>query len=228
MRRPICSAVSGSSPRVRGTLPVSCSFIVAAVHPRVYGEHGSRIVARNSQRFIPACTGNTSFSRLTTATATVHPRVYGEHFLEPQSVGDRAGSSPRVRGTLIPSGFSSPQSRFIPACTGNTFGGYGYHGVNRFIPACTGNTDRELGNAQNDPVHPRVYGEHRSQHSEPQPARRFIPACTGNTPGLNSLNICATVHPRVYGEHLDLFGDLLWYAGSSPRVRGTLAAWLSL
>ncbi len=71
-----------------------------AVHPRVYGEylivphyavvpHGSspRVrgildqVVRFSLfiRFIPACTGNTSWHQSVWARLSVHPRVYGEY-----------------------------------------------------------------------------------------------------------------------------------------------------
>ena len=93
------------------------------------------------------------------------------------------GSSPRVRGTPT-----------RPAT------GWWWR---RFIPACAGNTVWAIDNPCNDPVHPRVCGEHpAARRIPPPPRKRFIPACAGNTP--------ATAPPPSPSS------------GSSPRVRGTL------
>ena len=71
----------GSSPRVRGTLP-------QVLFPATAG------------RFIPACAGNTWTSIRIIKNLSVHPRVCGEHRMKGRSIGEQAGSSPRVRGTL--------------------------------------------------------------------------------------------------------------------------------
>ena len=134
------------------------------------------------------------------------------------------GSSPRVRGTLGVNTLAAISDRFIPACAGNTTGGYLFD----FPP----------------PVHPRVCGEHRyflparitlSGSSPrvrgtplrnpvfPQP-RRFIPACAGNTDLCGAELWHPPVHPRVCGEHLSRQNVPQIPLGSSPRVRGTL--WL--
>ena len=90
------------------------------VHPRMCGEHpgaltmacrsrGSsphvrgtpRVVARrfDEVRFIPACAGNTSRPRLTSARRSVHPRMCGEHPGKARFRTIDFGSSPHVRGT---------------------------------------------------------------------------------------------------------------------------------
>ena len=92
---------SGSSPRVRGTLP----------RPVHRADH---------EGIIPACAGNTIWLRPSRRGSGDHPRVCGEHlYYRSQAHYDR-GSSPRVRGTqcavihcLVPGGI-------IPACAGNT------------------------------------------------------------------------------------------------------------
>ena len=79
--------LTGSSPRVRGTLEsVSCE-----------GEH---------RGIIPACAGNTAILKSCRFGIRDHPRVCGEH-LGCVRVCERVmGSSPRVRGTLdVPSLF---------------------------------------------------------------------------------------------------------------------------
>ena len=111
----------GSSPRVRGTLPLD-------------GE------VKKSLRFIPACAGNTSLLAGPCNLPPVHPRVCGEHpdqqlppmpsSVHPRVCGEHPslsprnavaiGSSPRVRGTLITSQSKTKNGRFIPACAGNT------------------------------------------------------------------------------------------------------------
>ena len=74
------------------------------------------------------------------AGQAVHPRVCGEHLVGMGYVFDVGGSSPRVRGTLLP----PPR---IPA-------------AGRFIPACAGNTPKRVACACCRAVHPRVCGEH--------------------------------------------------------------------
>ena len=111
------------------------------VHPRVCGEHagtnwqdvtnvGSSPRVRGTlllfhlgdgrRRFIPACAGNTQGPWLSRDQRSVHPRVCGEHIARAAAAFNKAGSSPRVRGT--PTVCTPPvhHDRFIPACAGNT------------------------------------------------------------------------------------------------------------
>ena len=96
-------------------------------------------------------------------------------------------------------------------------------------------------------VHPRVCGEHFGQHEFGGGSRgssprvrgtsgqnggdskldRFIPACAGNMPHLSSHSDADTVHPRVCGEHSNATKEGWRSDGSSPRVRGTWADYIS-
>ncbi len=171
----------------------------------------------------------------------VHPCVCGEHMRRCIGFAHARGSSPRVRGTLVPFLMFLRKVRFIPACAGNT----------RTVPS----------ERWPRTVHPRVCGEHKSfiaAHfpsigSSPrvrgtpnrlpllQGGRRFIPACAGNTTlsaaptGSRPVHprVCgdtvrvwrtsikSSVHPRVCGEHNEHRLRVRGVAGSSPRVRGT-------
>ncbi len=147
----------------------------------------------------------------------------GEHINGRKIYKFTAGSSPRVRGTLVPTGVSDETFRFIPACAGNTRAA---HPVINFPP-----------------VHPRVCGEHlnfeiddnNSLGSSPRVRGtqyfwfpliifpRFIPACAGNTTIIYAWKNRSPVHPRVCGEHVFQTMKRGQTFGSSPRVRGTLS-----
>ena len=215
---------------------------VAAVHPRVRGEHacfansnwhrvGSSPRARGTHshaidtsldgRFIPACAGNTSSTAATSSFSSVHPRVRGEHGIIITIGICRNGSSPRARGT-----------HRIPVSVSHR---------GRFIPACAGNTRMAKRTARKYAVHPRVRGEHfapvvvtdaptgSSPRARGTPRKadqatqqqRFIPACAGNTVSSRRRRRARAVHPRVRGEHVfSAFSRFSW-VGSSPRARGT-------
>ena len=91
----------GSSPRVRGTLPII--LLVLGVG-----------------RIIPARAGNTANSACICEMNADHPRACGEHFPSRTSRRRRVGSSPRVRGTLDHVAVDQPAVRIIPARAGNT------------------------------------------------------------------------------------------------------------
>ena len=215
----------------------------AAVHPRLCGEHawrpprvlrldGSSPPVRGTpkaaaetaltERFIPACAGNTCDRAVEPRGAPVHPRLCGEHAKVVDTEPLNAGSSPPVRGTQGIAGLSWVAPRFIPACAGNT-------------PRIEPQPRRE-------PVHPRLCGEHPSRpavargkcgssppvRGTPWIARRgnwqrrFIPACAGNTWQSAGCIVGGSVHPRLCGEHGCTTSSPLWSIGSSPPVRGTL------
>ncbi len=152
----------------------------------------------------------------------------GEHFSTPSRIPTAPGSSPRVRGTSEQHGEDEQGLRLIPACAGNIR---------------QTKVERRATSA-----HPRVCGEHVSDHSrfavclgssprvrgtsrerqKERHQRRLIPACAGNIPGQRQSEHISTAHPRVCGEHL--VGSASWSSryGSSPRVRGTwLGYWLA-
>ena len=94
-------AMSGSSPRGRGTRPTT-----------------RRGASRS--RFIPAWAGNTNMTGDKRQDAAVHPRVGGEHNLYQGTVRSLNGSSPRGRGTHDRQMREYFVKRFIPAWAGNT------------------------------------------------------------------------------------------------------------
>ena len=213
-----------------------------SVHPRLRGEHaalhglqrwevGSSPPARgtrpaghtaeSTERFIPACAGNTALVAGARNNLAVHPRLRGEHARASAIRLLIAGSSPPARGTLPKESATARGPRFIPACAGNT------------------RTDRPT--LPPKPVHPRLRGEHaeppapadEGRGSSP-PARgtrpateavhqdlRFIPACAGNTVSFAIMMALLSVHPRLRGEHMALLSSGRTGLGSSPPARGT-------
>ena len=158
------------------------------------------------------------------STTPVHPRACGERVAAPDESTITDGSSPRVRGTV-----RSQWSHFI---------------YFRFIPARAGNGSYAFPRSSRRPVHPRACGERNVGASVPPSMagssprvrgtvrdgdsagqrRRFIPARAGNGLPLAAREHHRPVHPRACGErHAVNAGDLSW-AGSSPRVRGTVCA----
>ncbi len=152
----------GLSLRMRGTLPTGLAHA-------------------ESQRFIPACAGNTGSSSNCTSDQPVYPCVCGEHPTAFSFGNARVGLSLRVRGT---------QSLSCEFCLRL-----------RFIPACAGNTPLAHRSYLSAPVYPCVCGEHSSfanwalcfhglslrvrgtlvPYSFVPLHHRFIPACAGNT-----------------------------------------------
>ncbi len=88
-------------------------------------------------------TGNTLAMPTLQTLFAVHPRGYGEHISGSLIRRQTNGSSPWVRGTHRLSMVSRVRNRFIPVGTGNT--NRGSHEMNGV------------------PVHPRGYGEHKSE-----------------------------------------------------------------
>ena len=204
-RRRTGPTAPGSSPRVRGTpLEGLKPFLGAGI--------------------IPACAGNTVRGHDLVVHHRDHPRVCGEHWAVFRAIMRLAGSSPRVRGTLA----------FVPLAV--------FH--RGIIPACAGNTRWCPGRSADDGDHPRVCGEHCMavaslvdvSGSSPRVrgtlwrvvcyvrGRGIIPACAGNTTECSREYRDTRDHPRVCGEHGHFSHMTCPSVGSSPRVRGTLAA----
>ena len=213
--------LSGSSPRVRGTgpdahkRPAPERFIPACAGNWCFG-----VQLDPKLRFIPACAGNCLEVFAQSRRNKVHPRVCGELADHRARADHRAGSSPRVRGTVVElwRGLSRAGSSRVcgelspialklsrthgssPRVRGTADLPPGKLAAFRFIPACAGT------------VWTCAYGRADS---------RFIPACAGNCRrGIRNLR-GEPVHPRVCGELRA--GNLCGSRppGSSPRVRGT-------
>ena len=199
---------TGSSPRVRGT-------------PR------RRVSGSCRRRFIPAGAGNAASAMASALAWSVHPRGCGE----------------RVQADLE----AMEYARFIPAGAGNANRNeLPWYWRGWFIPAGAGNAHRLHRRQPPDAVHPRGCGE-RFQDGEPVPngggssprvrgtrvqgvarreTRRFIPAGAGNAQRVGEQARPAPVHPRGCGERAASCSCASASAGSSPRVRGTLARFL--
>ena len=93
--------VSGSSPRMRGALEITCIELI---------EVG----------IIPAYAGSTRRNSTSCARRRDHPRVCGEHQGALRSGLRRQGSSPRMRGALYPLVGGVSRRRIIPAYAGST------------------------------------------------------------------------------------------------------------
>jgi len=171
----------GSSPRLRGTVPA--------------GPQGQL-----GRRFIPAPAGNGHRCGNSRLRQAVHPRACGERARNNAEMIMIAGSSPRLRGTVIP-----PRPEPIGR---------------RFIPAPAGNGCETPTRTPGIPVHPRACGERicllitgnsrvgsspRLRGTDLCPdgvARdcRFIPAPAGNGTCTTRTPPADTVHPRACGE----------------------------
>ena len=134
------------------------------------------------------------------------------------------GSSPRLRGTDEVEYRATHRKRFIPAPAGN---GSSMSAIIDWLS-----------------VHPRACGERRWHHDEHHDDdgssprlrgtavrcsfvsvfSRFIPAPAGNGFGFAEIRRGISVHPRACGERSIAFAMRCCPAGSSPRLRGTVAA----
>ena len=100
-RTRLAITLSGSSPRMRGTL--------SGALPSIQG-HG----------IIPAYAGNTRSRTRFTHRRWDHPRVCGEHHQAPRVLARNSGSSPRMRGTQGAALDQVIYEGIIPAYAGNT------------------------------------------------------------------------------------------------------------
>jgi len=242
LRRALGS-VNGSSPRLRGTLRIwkRCPWR-SPVHPRACGEHGCPVMINESpdgssprlrgtrwynwacvraSRFIPAPAGNTSSPGSALPPSAVHPRACGEHACVGLALYGVAGSSPRLRGTLIPARDGQHGRRFIPAPAGNT-GAHCSRCCRAAVHprACGEHPKRIVGHDVLNGSSPRLRGTPRDRQRGQQ-LRRFIPAPAGNTSSPTWNSWPHAVHPRACGEHPIPARPPARNRGSSPRLRGT-------
>ena len=179
------AVVGGSSPHARGTpshqacagngrrfIPACAgntvtdgiAAIVSAVHPRMRGEHfavvASASIAAGSS---PHARGTRRLRFRRSIPTPVHPRMRGEHTDEAHHFKVVAGSSPHARGTLQDGAAAVGQTRFIPACAGNT-------------PFAAG--ARYCG-----PVHPRMRGEHSGHQGQRSKMNGSSPHARGTRRG---------------------------------------------
>ena len=88
--------------------------------PRMRGTHEIPALGRRDPGIIPAHAGNTLNAAKIVVTTRDHPRACGEHQLTTGGDVQKAGSSPRMRGTLYGRYSLPTASGIIPAHAGNT------------------------------------------------------------------------------------------------------------
>ena len=154
----------------------------------------------------------------------------------PSVIGFELGSSPRVRGTGFRIIFTGYRHRFIPARAGN---GADWPQRRRVFsvhpracrerpllvmpPSAAGGSSPRIGICDSFGSSPRVRGT-AGVSERPAQLQRFIPARAGNGDDLVDGSGHQPVHPRACGERRSAEYLIRSYAGSSPRVRGTVAA----
>ena len=217
-------------------------------HPRVCGEHykhrgsitpnpgssprmrGTRAVCDGEScriRIIPAYAGNTGLVHVRHSGNGDHPRVCGEHCGVCGAYFSCLGSSPRMRGTPGVDGQWRVAPGIIPAYAGNTPTFPWSTTAARDHPrVCGEHVQNALGRFNVAGSSPRMRGTHaRNRSGRRNP--RIIPAYAGNTCSRRQLRPCRRDHPRVCGDHPSLKPYSASFAGSSPRMRGTLISRLT-
>ena len=200
-----CFAYTGSSPRVRGSRTSKASQVI-------------------SDGIIPAGAGLTSGDGVDANPAEDHPRGCGAHLPAPVSNVLGAGSSPRVRGSLLALVRDVDAARIIPAGAGLTRfhactyrprrdhpRGCGAHQT-RFsaIPSEEGSSPRVRGSLKAPPCsmprrrdHPRGCGAHQHVTHRLNNAIGIIPAGAGLTMRHTHGTERCRDHPRGCGAHMD-------------------------
>ena len=172
----------GSSPRVRGSL---CNFC------NVLNYHG----------IIPAGAGLTSPKSNLSYAPWDHPRGCGAHCCGAPFFVHILGSSPRVRGSLLPMTLLLIDMGIIPAGAGLTI------------------LSKERNILNKD--HPRGCGAHIVNMSCETMEQGIIPAGAGLTCHCKAKTITIGDHPRGCGAHICYVSIRTVHLGSSPRVRGS-------
>ena len=178
------SMVTGSSPRMRGTLQPLRSRNLCV---------GGGV--------IPADAGNTNWRQAAMWQYTDHPRGCGEHDSLGEVVMPGAGSSPRMRGTRFSCTQPKTGARIIPADAGNTSSA-------RERGPLWEDHPRGCGEHRRGRTH-HIYrhGSSPRMRGTPQPggcqrdAAGIIPADAGNTRHSSVFRYSHEDHPRGCGEH---------------------------
>ena len=193
----------GSSPRMWGTGP-SLAFVMVCL------------------RFIPTYVGNSVANRLSAVNSPVHPHVCGEQSVAWHPLGWRAGSSPRMWGTACRIRRRRGRRRFIPTYVGNSLSTQDSPTRCPVHPHVCGEQFSAVVTSTARPgSSPRMWGTVRNGSVDVLPIR-FIPTYVGNRRKCGRPARCAAVHPHVCGEQSISSEHGRDYAGSSPRMWGTV------
>ena len=134
------------------------------------------------------------------------------------------GSSPRVRGKPAPLRLGRTRRGLIPACAGKTGCGRVSGCRGWAHPRVCGENSRYQGcSIGHDGSSPRVRGKPTGIRDDANNGG-LIPACAGKTFYTADAIRTYAAHPRVCGENTNTSRKPAGKTGSSPRVRGKLAA----
>ncbi len=174
-------------------------------------------------RFNPACAGNSASALSTEAAKAVQPRLRGELFKQRQFINKSAGSTPLARGTRRRSSGERNETRFNPACAGNSYAAQDVAaGVVRFNPACAGNSSKGRSTCRFLAVQPRLRGELGLIHSVVIPLRGSTPLARGTHPLIAIRPRRFRFNPACAGNSEFVFSGVVLESGSTPLARGTL------
>ncbi len=213
----------GIIPALAGnTLAQSWPQALGSDHPRACGEHitvshGDIMEAGSSPRLrgtqvrdwprnilrgiIPALAGNTQPQPQSSHRYWDHPRACGEHRMSAMVMSIFWGSSPRLRGTLIPPGTRQSDVGIIPALAGNTNGVPSRWRPERDHPrACGEHLSITPSAVTQKGSSPRLRGTH-TLGSFDLTGVGIIPALAGNTLQSRRTRLAPRAHPRACGEH---------------------------
>ena len=236
-------AVTGSSPRLRGTrhqvlralhgrrfIPAPAGNAAAlswsswwhrGSSPRLRGTRAQGRHVGELLRFIPAPAGNALLPHCSSWKRAVHPRACGERPLLSSGHRNEFGSSPRLRGTLVCTPMCVWKERFIPAPAGNACGTPARKATAPVHPrACGERENRKQPMGCERGSSPRLRGTHPGS-LDGRMIGRFIPAPAGNANQRSRIKRQRAVHPRACGERSSVRAISRRMLGSSPRLRGT-------
>ena len=173
----------GSSPRMRGNSGRDRrTLIVVSDHPRACGELAHVIIPEKFlPRIIPAHAGNSRCQGVSRVFLTDHPRACGELKATDAIEHLVNGSSPRMRGTLVPFADLVCEFRIIPAHAGNSGGFSKWWSMRSDHPRACGELQVHRNQFHGwSGSSPRMRGT-RSRCHVSSALRRIIPAHAGNS-----------------------------------------------
>ena len=201
-------------------VPKSATGWTRGSSPRVRGRRRDRSTRLQLMRLIPAGAGQTSASGVARPVSGAHPRGCGADQMQDPDVQADWGSSPRVRGRLLPAGERRARFRLIPAGAGQTASSPCPGPESWAHPRGCG-ADPRLGpiRTRSPGSSPRVRGRHAAADGAVFGAG-LIPAGAGQTRVQVGIFDLDGAHPRGCGADPRRIFARLGGWGSSPRVRG--------
>ena len=187
------------------------------------GSPSALAICALSEGIIPAHAGLTCRRSGWPKCQRDHPRACGAHVPFFSTAAMASGSSPRMRGSLFEPVQQLSVAGIIPAHAGLTDFPVVQRCINRDHPRACG---AHALDGRNGRLHtgssPRMRGS-PSRNMIRATFRRIIPAHAGLTLRQNRLPCRPRDHPRACGAHLCYTYKEAVKAGSSPRMRGSLA-----